>query len=39
VFPRWVLGPGKTWTDDYIREHPLVSDRFIRWLQVDAPTR
>ena len=22
--------------DDYIREHPLVADRFVRWLQVDG---
>ena len=36
AFQRWVLGPGETWTDAYIREHPLVSDRSIQWLSVDA---
>lgn len=27
---------GNMFNDDYIREHPLVADRFVRWLQVDA---
>jgi hypothetical protein len=35
VFARWMLG-GNMWNDDFIREHPLVSDRSIRWLRVDA---
>ena len=27
---------GNMFNDDYIREHPLVADRFVRWLQADA---
>ena len=35
TFKRWMLG-GDMFNNDYIREHPLVADRFVRWLQVDA---
>ena len=35
TFQRWTLG-GNMFNGDYIREHPLVADRFVRWLQVDA---
>ena len=36
TFPRWMLGRGKDWADDWIASHPLVADRSIRWLRVDA---